>query len=251
MEITQKKIGDLVLRFLEINPAGQKTLIVLHGWGGGVDSWKNFLENLKKEDLRVIAFDLPGFGLSPAPLMPWGISDYAELVKKVLESYGLKKVFLLGHSFGGQIACQFAHDYPYHLEKLFLASAAAIRPNLTPGKKLLKIIAVSTKIFWPRPVRRFLYRLLGNLDYGNLTDPVMKQTMQNAIKSDLTSLLPYIKTPTIIIWGKGDTTTPLKHGQLIHKLMPQSKIFVLENARHGIHLQAPLELKKIILDNLD
>lgn len=251
MEISQKTINGQSVRCLEINPNAQKTLVVLHGWGGCIDSWKNFLTTLEGENLHILAFDLPGFGLSPAPEKVWQVKDYSNLVKSFIDNYNLKKVNLLGHSFGGQIATQFANDYPEYLEKLFLVGAASIRPKPTAFKNLLRVIAKSTQKLWPRPIRHFIYKLLGNLDYGELTDPIMKQTMQNAISTDLKNILPKIKTPSIIIWGKGDTYTPLKHGLLIKKLLPNNKMYILENARHGIHLQEPLELKKIILENLN
>jgi len=249
--IDQKSIKGQSLRCLEIHSEAEKTLVILHGWGGCIDSWKNFLATLENENLHILAFDLPGFGLSSTPKKPWQIKDYSNLVKSFLDSYNLKKVYLLGHSFGGQIATQFAYDYPEYLEKLFLVGAAAIRPKPTAFKNFLKIIAKFTQKLWPRPVRHFLYKLLGNLDYCELTDQVMKQTMQNTISTDLQNILPNTKTSTVIIWGKGDTYTPLKNGLMIKKLLPNNKMYILDNARHGIHLQQPQELKKIILENLN
>ena len=197
VNIDQKSIAGQSLRCLEINPEAQKALVVLHGWGGCLDSWKNFLTTLENENLHILTFDLPGFGLSPKPEKAWQIKDYAKLVKNFIGIYNLKKINLLGHSFGGQIATQFAYDYPEELEKLFLVGAAAIRSKSTAFKNFLKIIAKATQKIWPKPIRRFLYKLLGNLDYGELNNPIMKQTMQNAISADLQNILPEIKTPTI------------------------------------------------------
>jgi len=254
MEISQKLINGQSLRCLEINPNAQKTLVVLHGWGGCIDSWKNFLTTLENDNLHILAFDLPGFGLTPAPTTPWQVKDYSNLVKSFIDSYNLKKINLLGHSFGGQIATQFAYDYPEYLEKLFLAGAAAIRPKKSFFRITIGFLAKILKVIFSgkaKKLRHFLYRCIGSLDYENLTDPIMQQTMHNVLADDLKNILPEIKTPTIIIWGEEDSYTPLKHGLIIKKLIPNNKIYILKNARHGLHLQQPAELKKIILENLN
>ena len=90
--IDQKSIAGQSLRCLEINPEAQKTLVVLHGWGGCLDSWKNFLATLENENLHILTFDLPGFGLSPEPEKAWQIKDYANLVKNFIDLYNLKKI---------------------------------------------------------------------------------------------------------------------------------------------------------------
>lgn len=244
------KVLGLKICSIETNLNEPKTLLILHGWGASSYSWNNVINLLQQEKIRIIAVDLPGFGQSEMPKSCWTISDYSNFLGNFLNAAGLKKIYLLGHSFGGQIAAKFAYDYPEKLEKLFLVGAAAIRPKQNMLIKTAKIIAKILKPLMPDKLRRTIYKIFGNLDYGKINNPVLKQILINAVNDDLKNILPHIKAPTIIIWGRQDTYTRLKQGRLINKLIPNSIINILENARHGVHLQQPEKLADIIRGNL-
>ncbi len=254
MEFKKILVNGLEIRYAEINKDAIQCLVFLHGWGGSLESWKDFLSTWQNEPIRILAFDLPGFGQSQTPPQPWTVADYADLLKNFLDQLGLSKIYLFGHSFGGQIAVRFAHEHPERLDKLFLSGAAVIRPKKTLFKIIMALVAKIFKILLlgqGAGLRRLIYRVIGGADYGNLTSPVMRQTMTNVIADDLSELLPKIKGPAVIIWGKQDTCTPYRHFLKIKELLPQAKTFVLEDGRHGLHLQHPQELKKIMLDNLN
>ncbi len=254
MEFKKIQINGLEIRYAELNKDARQCLVFLPGWGGNLESWKDFLRTFEAETVRILAFDLPGFGQSQTPPRPWTVADYANLLKNFLDQLGLSKIYLFGHSFGGQIAVRFAYDHPERLAKLFLSGAAVIRPKKTSFKIIMAFWAKIFKILLlgkGAGLRRLIYRVIGGVDYGNLTEPVMRQTMAKVIADDLSSLLPDIKLPTVIIWGKNDTKTPFEHFLQIKKLMPKAKTFVFEDASHGLHLQKPKELKQIVMDNLN
>ena len=58
---------------------GEKTLLLLHGWGGSTESWIPVVRDFQK-NFRVIAVDFPGFGKSPEPEKGWSVTEYAELL---------------------------------------------------------------------------------------------------------------------------------------------------------------------------
>ena len=114
------------------------------------------------------------------------------------------------------------------------------------GAKIFKIILLGKG----ERLRRFIYKIIGSVDYGNLTNPIMRSTMQNVLRDDLSALLPNLKLPIVLIWGQQDSYTPYRHYLRIKDKLPQAKSYVFADGRHGLHLQKPQELKEIILSNL-
>ena len=86
-------------------------------------------------------------------------------------------------------------------------------------------------------------------DYANAT-PEMRKTMSNLVAVDLGGILHSIKCPTLIIWGAGDTTTPLADGELMHRGIPQSRMRVISGARHGPHITHTKEIADLIVHEL-
>ena len=80
----------------------------------------------------VYALDLPGFGWSQAPLATWGIADYADHVRQLLDEIRIAKAALLGHSFGGRVAIQLAACHPERVGPLILVASAGVRPRRGP-----------------------------------------------------------------------------------------------------------------------
>lgn len=254
MEFKKIQINGLEIRYAELNKDAPQCLVFLHGWGGNLESWQDFLSTFKGESIRILAYDLSGFGQSQTPAQPWTVNDYADLLKNFLDQLDLDKIYLFGHSFGGQIAVRFSYDHPERLERLFLSGAAIVRPRKSFYKIILAFLARIVKIVLPGKAarfRKFIYRVIGGADYGNLTDPVMRQTMANVIADDLLDLLPGLKMPVFIIWGKLDKYTPYRYFLRIKNALPLAKTFVFADGRHGLHWQKPDELKKIILANLN
>src|SRR5688500_10761538 len=72
-------------------------VVLLHGWGASLETVSPVQTALALE-LRVLAFDLPGFGQSEAPQEAWGSASYAEFIKQALDVLDIRKVSLIGHS---------------------------------------------------------------------------------------------------------------------------------------------------------
>ena len=89
-------------------------VVALHGWGR---SHQDFASSL--EGLDAISIDLPGFGVSPAPLEVGGASMYANLVSPILDICDTP-VVLVGHSFGGRVAVHLAEQRPAAIGGLVL-----------------------------------------------------------------------------------------------------------------------------------
>lgn len=214
----------------------QSTLVFLHGWGGNHNSWFPITEKLKKQ-YKIYAPDLPGFSNVPISY-PYKVENYVGFLEKYLKDNKIISPILIGHSFGGTIAANFAAIHP--ISKLVLVDAAIIRPNQTLPQKIIASLSLIVKPLIS-PVRPFLYKLLklNNSDYYQITNPILKKTFQTIIRQDSTDKLPLIKTPTLIVWGDKDTSTPLNDAKIIHSLIPNSKLIVYSQSTHFAYLEHP------------
>ncbi|HEX9721966.1 MAG TPA: alpha/beta hydrolase [Candidatus Paceibacterota bacterium] len=240
-ERTESKItiDDISINY-KIAGIGQ-LILILHGWGSSVERWAKVQDMLGAKGHRVIVLDLPGFGKTPAPGAVWGVQEYAEFVNRFAQNLGLEKFVLVGHSFGGQIAVQFAVTHPEKTEKLVLVAAAAIRHE--PGRKA-KVLAAIAGVT-PRPVKKVVSLTLTRSDYAR-AQGIMKDIMKKVITQDLSAKLSKIQAPTLIIWGDNDKDTPTEDAHIMHKLIPNSKLEILKGARHRINFEAPDKLAKTI-----
>ncbi|MBI3638599.1 alpha/beta hydrolase [Candidatus Wolfebacteria bacterium] len=235
-----------------------KSIVILHGWGGGVNSFEKTTAFLKDKGISVFIFDLPGFRSEPAPQSPWSVDDYVNFASQKIQSFGLDKFYLFGHSFGGRISIKFAEKYPEKLIGLILCDAAGVTPR--PKIKiavfgfLSKIGNGIFKVSFLKPlqklVRKFVYFLSGERDYYYLQNGVMRETFKKVINEDLTFYLNKIKTPTLIIWGKNDKMTPVADAYVINKNIAGSRLEILKDVGHSPHLQSPEKLGEIVADFL-
>ena len=110
-------INNVEVYYERYNQGGEKPLVFLHGWGQNTEMMlpvaKPFIENHE-----VILIDLPGFGKSGQLDRPYEVSDYVELLHKLLQKLDIKKPTLIGHSYGGKISLLYASKY--EVEKLVL-----------------------------------------------------------------------------------------------------------------------------------
>jgi len=255
-------INDLKINYI-IFGEGNIPIILLHGWG--IDSSK-YIETAKQLILqaksyevqtRIIIPDLPGFGKSDEPPQAWGIDDYMELVKKFIELslQGIDNIILIGHSFGGRIAIKFAAKYPDKVKALILTGAAGIKHPLSIKQKIFFVAAKLGKIFFSLPIinklektaQKVLYKAAREKDYYQ-TQGVMKETFKKVIAEDLTPYLEKIITPTLLLWGRNDHSTPLKDGEILHFKIQNSKFKIVAEANHSLPYQYPEKFAKIVAE---
>lgn len=235
----------------------ENKLLVVHGWNEhGSVSWGNFLEQFTNaKDTLVIALDLPGFGKTTMPRAIWGVEEYANFlflfIQKINDQHKLGDVSwnVLGHSFGGAVALNVAVNYPETINNLILVSPAITREYKTSiqnlllkatkfSKKLLRS-KVLTPLFYP--VKNLWYKLLKNQDYSK-ANGIKRLIMQKVIRQDQQNKLELIKCPTLIVWGDKDKFTPIHEANVVHDTIVGSKLVILPNINHGVHIHAYKEL---------
>jgi pimeloyl-ACP methyl ester carboxylesterase len=231
-------IDGLRIVFREEGPTHTPPVVVLHGWGasiGAVASIQSFLSMSH----RTVAIDLPGFGASDPPPVPWSSREYAELLRAFLAQHGIGRASFVGHSFGGKLSIVLAATWPEMVEKLVLVDSAGIPPKrgasyyaqvyaYKAGRRLLATTRLNGTIAAPLQ-RRFDSRF-GSDDYRQAGS--MRGTLVRVVNEDLRPLLPRIAAPTLLIWGERDDSTPLSDGRLMERLIPDAGLVVFPGAGH-------------------
>lgn len=242
-------VVDGLLTTYHVLGTGKKTILILHGWQRSSTEWIPLAKQLADNDHQVISLDLPGFGNTPRPKGTYSIYDYATFVEHFLKKLEIKKVILIGHSFGGRIGIILAAKSTY-LDKLILVDAAAVEKKSSIMQMRIainKLMILPVKIFLPNQVER-LKRNFGSDDYqsaGNLRDIFIK-----TVNEDLTLLLEDITIPTRIIWGEKDSIRPISEGKFIKNAVSGARLRIVWGAGHSPYLEKPKEFIEIVKENL-
>lgn len=228
-------------------------VVLLHGWGSNITLFNAAIDLLSTK-YKVLAFDMPGFGESDEPKEPWCVDDYVDFVLKFLSKYELQKATFLGHSFGGRVIIKLcARQLPFEIEKVILVDSAGVKPEKTTSQKIKqKGYKMTKRLFETKAVKTMFPDALENLrkkngsaDY-NAASPVMRATLVKVVNEDLTDLMPSVKCPALLIWGRNDDATPVSDGQLMEKLMPESALVVFENAGHYSFLEQQAQFLRVL-----
>lgn len=234
---------------------GKPKIFILHGWTYSKSKWAPFVSLLKNRGLTPILLNIPG--LTEEINRPWTIDDYVNWLYKKLEKdpamAGQEKIVLIGHSNGGRIAMAFAIKYPDKVSKLILIDSAGIYHNeifLRIKRSVFKAASkVGKKLITSKKAMDLIYLLAGEKDYKNAS-PEMKKTVINLIESDKAFKIDRISVPTIIIWGKNDRVTPVSDGKILNEKIVNSKLFIIDDARHSPQFTNPEKVAEIISENL-
>ena len=222
-------------------------IVLLHGWGTKIESLSpvySFLQKMRK----VIALDFPGFGQTDFPPMAWGVGDYTDWLVSLLKSLEIESADFLGHSFGGRVGIKLAATRPKVVNKLVLVDSAGVRQfEMNWRNKMLELIArIGKPVLYSLPkqlgsrLRWRLYSSIGSTDY--LTAGRLKATYQKIINEDLEPILCNISSPTLLLWGENDQSTPLNDGVLMSKNISNSELVIIKNAGHYPFVDSPSEV---------
>lgn len=241
-----KKIDDISVNYID---QGQgDVILLLHGWGANITLYQGIISTLVQNH-RVIALDMPGFGKTTEPSVPWCVDDYVDFVLKFIASFELTKLSIVVHSFGGRVFFKMnaREDLPFQIEKAVLIDSAGILPKKTWKQKVsLRCYKIGRAVMNTK-VLHFLYpdavedmrRKRGSADYNSAT-PVMRATLVKVVNEDLEPLMHLVKCPTLLIWGDLDTATPLSDAKKMEELIPDTGLVVCEGAGHfSFAQQAP------------
>lgn len=253
IEIVEKQIEieGLRLNYTDTGSPDGEPVVLMHGWGCDHTTVQS-IANILEPRMRVLNVDLPGHGKSMEPAQVWGVDDFTRLMEKFIDLLGLKDVTLIGHSFGGRIGILLSSRNDY-VKKLVLVDAAGVKP-----KRSLKYYY---KVYTFKALKRLLPLLLGkkkgqelidayrgkagSADYRN-SSPMMRGIMSKCVNEDLKHVMPYIKAPTLLIWGENDTATPLSDAKTMERLIPDAGLVSFHGCGHYSFLDNPRGFKAVL-----
>ena len=241
------EVGGVVTNYRMRGEGG--CLLLLHGWG--VDS-REFekLMNVFSASYRVVAPDLPGFGTSGDPTGVWGVDEYAAWVVEFMDALKIDRATVLGHSFGGRLAIRIASDPATagRIDRLILTGSAGLR-HKRPLKGRLRgwMFRTLSKLF--PGLREKFARKFASRDYL-AASPLLRKCLVRVVNEDLAPRLPRIAPPTLLVWGRDDTETPVADGYTMKSLIPDSRLEVLDGAGHFAFLNRPEEFARLMKEFL-
>ena len=243
---------------------GEKTsppLLLFNGIGANIELVEPFLDAL--DGPEAIIFDVPGVGGSPAPKLPYRPSTLARLTGRLLDQLGYEQVDVLGVSWGGALAQQFAFQQPGRCRRLVLA-ATSPGSLMVPGK-----LTVLMKMATPRRYKDpdYMNRIAGDIYGGALRSSpelVRKHLRHVRWSSDYGyylqliagmgwSSLPWLRLllqPTLVMAGTDDPIVPAVNGRILAGLIPNARLVTVDDG-HLFLVTSASESAEIISEFLN
>jgi poly(3-hydroxyalkanoate) depolymerase len=232
-------------------------LLLMNGIGVNLEVLQPFVDALNPA-IEVIRFDVPGTGGSPAPRIPYTFSMHARLAAQMLDQLGYGQVDVLGISWGGALAQQFAFQYPARCRRLVLVSTGT-GAFMVPGRP-----SALAKLATPRRYHdpAYMERIAGEIYGGKMrTRPDLAREF--ARMANVGSVLGYfyqmlgatgwtslpwlrrLKQPTLILHGDDDPLVPLVNAKIMHRLIPHSELYIFHDGHLGLGTSAR-ELAQVV-----
>lgn len=234
-------------------------LLVIHG-ELGVPGWLESFAHLA-EYYDVIVPSLPGYGRSTRPDWIMGVHDLAAWVAWFARDVDIQTpVNVIACSLGGWVAAEIATVAPQFFNKLVLVGAMGIKPDRGEiFDYFLESGPTGLRRAFHRPEQssefvRYWGQELSPQD-ADLVEQHREMTCRIAWKPYMHSLtlrhlLPAIRTPTLLVWGREDAITPVDAGEIYRRAIPQSRLAVVENCGHMPEIEKPAEFAGIVRDFL-
>lgn len=232
--------------FAERQGGDRTAVVALHGWGRDRRDFADVLKGLDS-----LSFDLPGFGLSPAPPQPWDTGEYAACVHRVVSALPDPPV-LVGHSFGGRVALRLAAAYPQSVAGLVLTGVPLIRPPRWKRGPLVYRVAraLNRRKLLGGAVMERVRAHYGSDDYNN-AEGVLRDVLVRAVNESYEDDLRALQCPTRLIWGGNDTAAPVWMAQRALELTGRVELTVVDGVGHFVPLQAPQSLRQAVDELLE
>jgi pimeloyl-ACP methyl ester carboxylesterase len=241
-------------------------LLLLHGLGCDHTTWLPVISALSERYL-VLAPDLLGHGLSAKPRADYSLGGYANGMRDLLTVLGIDTVTVVGHSFGGGVAMQFAYQFPERTERMVLVAPGGLGPEVTPAlravtlpgfhqamglltlpgvrqvttgglrlmaatglthaRDLHEVAAIVESFRDPNARRAIRHVVSGVVDWRG-------QIVTMADRAYLTQAMPMC-----VVWGRDDVVIPVRHARLAGEMAPGASIEVIADAGHFPHKDHP------------
>ncbi|MEO1262151.1 MAG: alpha/beta fold hydrolase [Bacteroidota bacterium] len=266
------------VRLAYVDEGEGQPLLFIHGLGSNLKGWQKTIDGLRQH-FRCLAIDLPGYGNSSQGKYPFDMSFFAGVVRDFIAALGLRKVVLVGHSMGGQIAMQTVLQNAKSIEKLVLLAPAGFETFDEKEKRFFATVW-TPQLLKAMPVAQIVRNF--ELNFHDMPDDsrfmiadrlALRQTkafdhfcrmvpkcLMGMLNEPVYGRLHYILQPTLILYGENDQLIP---SQLVHPLMttrqvaekgyrrlPASHLEMVKDAGHFLQWERAKEVNAAIFSFL-
>lgn len=252
------------LRVTVENRGAGRPLLLINGIGATGDLFDPFRKNL--DDRETIAFDAPGVGGSPTPMLPYSMRQLAGTVALLVDELGHEQVDVLGLSWGGALAQELARRHPNVVHRLILT---ATMPGMTsvPGRPAAVAILMSpVRYHSPAYLKRVAPTLYGGI-VRHQPDLLDEHARQRSSRPPTTrgylyqlqaiqrwASLPWLnRLPqrTLVLAGDEDPIVRLVNGRLLAYGIPNATLHVVKGGGHLFLFTRGEEMADLVRDFLD
>ena len=250
-------------------------LLLLHGLGCDHTTWLPVVAALSRR-FTVIAPDLLGHGRSDKPRADYSVGGYANGMRDLLTVLGIDRVTVVGHSFGGGVAMQFAYQFPERTERLVLVSPGGLGREVTPVIRAITLPGFhqAMHVAMLPGLRHAAGLAMKGLaasglphtrdldEVASIYDSFRDRRARAAIRHVVSAVVDWrgqVVTmadraylthamPMCVIWGTDDDVIPVRHAGLAAELAPEASVEVIANAGHFPHKDHPQRFVTILTD---
>lgn len=246
------------LRYAYMEGGAGEPLLLLHGFGANKDNFLS-VSRLLTRRYHVICLDQIGFGESDHPSdISYEAQDQAERLHAFVQALGFETIHFGGNSMGGLVAMTYAAMYPSEVKSLWLLAPAGVwsvpesdfaRFMKSTGRNLLlvkeesdypKALAFATEkpLSVPRPILKVLAReRIRNLSVEeNIFTALSTESIERRVDG--------LSVPALIVWGAQDRVLHPASADVLHKLLPNSKVILMQGVGHLSMVERPEQCVK-------
>jgi epoxide hydrolase 4 len=259
------------LRVLEAGPDDGPVVVLVHGWAVSVYLWRHNILPLAAAGNRVVAFDLPGHGLSDAPQDAgrYTLAAFTATLHEFLDTLGIPRCAIVAQSMGGKVAVRFALDEPARVSSLQLYGPVGFG-LIPPWQALAPLLPDIPGDLPSRLVPRRLVEFVQHRVYGKLgwftardVDEYWAPTQfPDVVRAQLRMLKEFAWAPwepaelarlavrTQVVFGTRDRTVRPVHAERLSAALAQGRLVWIEDGGHVVMEEAPERVNAMIVEAL-
>jgi len=235
-------------------------LLLFMGIGANIEMWARFEEAMVPRGRHLIAIDLPGAGASPAVFPPRRLRGLVKLAGEVLDHLGYDRVDVLGVSFGGAVAQEFAHRAPSRTRRLVLCATSPGVLMVPAHPRVLMHLATPLRYWRPAYAKRIIGEIYGG---RSRYDIEVHEQLRSRFERPPTALgyvgqlwaawgwssLPWLwrlRVPTLVMTGDDDPIIPVANGRLLAALIPDATLHIVRDEGHLFLLEQPEDSARVV-----
>jgi pimeloyl-ACP methyl ester carboxylesterase len=222
------------------SPNAQLAMVLVHGAGENHLIWPASLRRMN--GVTIYALDLPGHGKSEGQGRA-SIADYVAVLLGFLDTLGINRAVIAGHSMGGAIAQQFALSHPTRVMGLILMATGArlrVAPVILDGilTNTDATLDLVTRYAWgPNAPEQMVQ--LGRAQMAEANPRVVANDYAACNAFDVMDRVGQIAAPTLALGGTADQMTPPKYMAFLAEKIPGARRVMIEGAGHMVMLEQP------------